>query len=62
MKITVDLRMKRFLTVAKIRGSLDATVIAESATRSFAIKLFVRLLERSGLTGTVFFDDERVEF
>ncbi len=61
MKITVDLRMKRLLTVAEIKGSLDANVIAETATRALVKKVFVNSFKRSGLSGTVFFDDERVE-
>ena len=61
MKITVDLRMKRLVTVAEIKGSLDATVIAEPATGIFVKKMFVESFRRSGLSGTVYFDDERVE-
>lgn len=61
MKITVDLRMKQLLTVAEIKGSLDAKVIAESATRALVKKMFVRSFKRSGLSGTIYFDDERVE-
>lgn len=61
MKIFVDLRMKRLVTVAEIRGSLDATVIAESATRALVKKMLVKSFKRSGLSGTVSFDDERVE-
>ncbi len=61
MKITVDLRMKRLVTVAEITGSLDATLIAESATSALVKKMFVKSFKRSGLSGTVFFDDERVE-
>lgn len=61
MKITVDLRMKRLLTVAEIKGSLDATLIAESATRELVKKMLVRSFKRSNLRGTVFFDEERVE-
>jgi len=61
MKIFVDLRMKRLVTVAEIRGSLDATVIAESATRTLVKKMLVKSFKRSGLSGTVSFDDERVE-
>lgn len=61
MKITVDLRLKRLVTVAKIKGSLDATVIAETATRELVKKMFIRSFKRSNLTGTVFFDEEQVD-
>ncbi len=61
MKITVDLKMKRIITVAEVKGSLDANVIAETATRALVKKLFVNSFRQSGLSGTVFFDDERVE-
>ncbi len=61
MKITVDLKMKRLVTVAEITGNLDARVIAEPATRTFVKKLFVDAFRESGLSGTVFFDDEPVE-
>ncbi len=61
MKITVDLKMKRLITVAEITGSLDASVIAEPATRALVKKIFVDSFKRSGLSGTVLFDDERVE-
>ncbi len=53
--------MKRLVTVAEIKGSLDASVIAEPATRSLVKKMFVNSFKRSGLSGTVLFDDERVE-
>lgn len=61
MKITVDLRMKRLVTIAEISGSLDAKVIAEPATRALVKKMFVQSFKRSGLSGTVYFDDELVE-
>lgn len=61
MKIIVDLKIKRFVTVAEIKGSLDATLIAESATSTLVKKKLVKSFKRSGLSGTVFFDDERVE-
>ncbi len=61
MKITVDLRMKRLITVAEIKGNLDATVIAESATRGLVKKMLVRSFKKSNLSGTVYFDDEQVE-
>ena len=61
MKITVDLKMKRLITVAEITRSLDANLIAESATRALVQKMFVKSFKRSGLSGTVLFDDERVE-
>ncbi len=61
MKITVDLKMKRLLTLAEIKGSLDATLIAETATRAVVKKMFVNSFKQSGLSGTVLFDDERVE-
>lgn len=60
MKITIDLRMKRLFTVAKIRGNLDATLIAEPATRKLVKKRLVQSLRRSKLSGTVFFDEEQV--
>ena len=61
MKITVDLKMKRLVTVSEIKGSLDATLIAESTTRALVKRNFVKSFKRSGLSGTVFFDAERVE-
>ena len=61
MKITVDLRMKRFLTVAEIKGSLDANIIAESATKMLVKKMIVKSFRQSKLSGTVFFDGEPVE-
>ena len=60
MKITIDLKMKRLFTVAKIRGDLDASLIAESATREFVKKMVVKSLRRSRLSGTVFFDEEQI--
>ncbi len=60
MKITVDLKMKRLLTVAEIKGDLDATLIAESATRAFVKKMLVNSFKKSKLSGTVLFDDEQV--
>lgn len=61
MKITIDLKLKRLVTIAKIKGSLDATVIAESATRELVKEMFIKSFKRSNLTGTVFFDDEQVD-
>lgn len=61
MKITVDLKMKRLVTVAEIKGSLDATLIAEPATSGLLKRRFLKSFRQSGLSGTVFFDDERVE-
>jgi len=61
MKITVDLRMKRLLTVAEIKGSLDANLIAELATRALVKKMLVKSFKQSNLSGTVFFDEEQVE-
>ena len=61
MKITVDLRMKRLLTVAEIKGSLDATLIAEAATRELVKKMLVKSFKQSKLSGTVYFDEEHVE-
>lgn len=61
MKITVDLKLKRLVTVAEIKGNLDATLIAESATRELVKKMLVRSFKRSNLSGTVFFDEEQIE-
>ena len=61
MKITVDLKMKRLVTVAEIKGSLDATLIAETATKALVKKMLVRSFRRSNLSGTVYFDEEQVE-
>ena len=61
MKITLDLRMKRLITVAEIKGNLDATLMAETATRGLVKKMLVKTFKQSNLTGTVFFDDEQVE-
>jgi hypothetical protein len=60
MKITIDLKVKRLFTVAKIRGDLDATLIAEPATKEFVKKKLVKSLKRSKLSGTVFFDEEQI--
>lgn len=60
MKISIDLKMKRLFTVAEIKGNLDATLVAESATREIVKKMLVRSFKRSKLSGTVFFDEEQV--
>lgn len=61
MKVTVDLKMVRIFTLAEIKGNLDATLIAESATRDVVKKMLLKSFKRSKLRGTVFFDEERVE-
>ena len=50
MKITVDLRMKRLVTVAEIKGSLDANLIAEPAMRALVKKMLVKSFKQSNDT------------
>ena len=61
MKITIDLRLKRLITVAEIKGDLDATLVAESATRGLVKKMLVKSFKQSNLRGSVFFDGEQIE-
>lgn len=60
MKITIDLKMKRLFTVAEIKGNLDATLVAESATKGLVKKMLLRSFKQSKLSGTVYFDEEQV--
>ncbi len=61
MKVTVDLKLKRFLTLARIKGNLDVSAIAEPATRGHVKNKIVNSFKQSGLSGTINFDGEEVE-
>ena len=60
MKVTVELKLKRIFTLAEIKGSLDATLVAESATRELVKRRLLISFRRTGLSGTVVFDEEEV--
>lgn len=61
MKVTVDLKLKKFLTLARIKGDLDVSAIAEPATKGVVRNKIVDSFKQSGLTGTINFDGEEVE-
>ncbi len=60
MKLTLDLKLKKFITLAEIKGSADVKTIAEFATRGAVKQQLINSLKQSGLTGTVVFDGEEI--
>lgn len=62
MRIDLDLKLKKGIKVAAVKGSVDVHVIGEFVTKRFVKQRLINAIRENGFVGTVHVDDEVIDF